>query len=731
MSGPRGPVAANSLLTNLNAWAQQASNPNAAGLTGAVGSVLFRNGSFPTQPVEMYYKSTTQNKGWAKQNLVNLKVFNVQAYGAKGDGVTNDTAAIQAAINAAKANGGGEVYFPATSEFYSIVWFSPEQIGVLLISAATNITIRGDGFASKIKQTGSAGGGTTYMFEVTDQSTGIGFYDIYIDNANITDPSGTEQNHGIQLLAASTDGGDTTNIDIVRVYSGELNGDTIRVLGSTGVGPGQFVRNGRIHRCVLNTQTSRVGVSVQRCNSDFEVSDCWLQGNQGVHFEPTGGTLIDGWLITYNATEPQPGNTSTFDISYASHTLVGYNVLPNCNVTNFQLDHYNFIGNVIVYTAAVQGTVVEFEQSGSYHTVRANVIEYLFAPSTSASAVAYTIDNGGQPLYNLISDNIILAEAGDSACIAIDDTAGFTVAGNLLGLLSSGSFHEGAFGATGATVEISDINVVGNMALLTGSAAAQAPYFFSSEAGAGALCGPNLTAQYNYASGSMEYGVTFLPDNGPAPFPICGIGNMCVGTVSEQMFDQSTNSESITCEGNAAGFASQFTTIQLAAGPQSVSTCSPGSVCVNAAGAAYTAFSYKETGSDTSTGWLGVGECSISLGAASVGAATTALFFVPGGQDLATAQATEVQFAAPRPATIRNFRGQFTAGTGGGTNTYTLRKNGANTTITFGIANTATTGSDTTHTATVVAGDLISAEVTKASGPTAAQTQAQLTFGYA
>lgn len=52
--------------------------------------------------------------------IENELVFNVKNYGAKGDGVTNDASAFQAAITACNVTGGGIVFIPPSSQVYII-----------------------------------------------------------------------------------------------------------------------------------------------------------------------------------------------------------------------------------------------------------------------------------------------------------------------------------------------------------------------------------------------------------------------------------------------------------------------------------------------------------------------------------------------------------------------------------------------------------------------------------
>lgn len=122
-------------------------------------------------PVQQVVTAGNFNTIWS--HLENLWI-NVKDFGAKGDGVTDDTAAIQAAITAAKNAGGGVVWLPA---------------GVYLISAmlqlgngSNGVRVRGSGMlATTIKWAGAASG---QMAQILGVCSGNSFGDLTFDGAS-------------------------------------------------------------------------------------------------------------------------------------------------------------------------------------------------------------------------------------------------------------------------------------------------------------------------------------------------------------------------------------------------------------------------------------------------------------------------------------------------------------------------------------------------------------------
>lgn len=133
-----------------------------------IGSNVVYATGVSSAPVRSVPSSASSGPNW----------FNVKDYGADGNGTTDDTASIQAAINAANGVGGGVVYLPAGT--YKLT---------AAVTLHNRITLRGDGdFVTNIVQSNTTANGFV----------GSGLIYVIIEHLRLTGP-GSGTGSGLQF----------------------------------------------------------------------------------------------------------------------------------------------------------------------------------------------------------------------------------------------------------------------------------------------------------------------------------------------------------------------------------------------------------------------------------------------------------------------------------------------------------------------------------------------------
>lgn len=725
------------MLLGVATIASETSDPNSgAGTSADPGSLWLRNGDGISAPTQTFLNLAGTPTGWSLQNLINLKVFNVRSFGATGNGVTDDGPAINSAIASATASGiGGIIYFPPG--VYRVTR-PVSGVGSFLLSNVHDLVFLGDGFNSQIAMIGSSSFSDWYMFRVVSGSSRLTFANLSFV-ADITDKDPAEQNHFINIAGTFGDpNGPPNNIDVIGCYFRFTFGDGVRTLGEIGA----RVSNIDVLYNDFDMTASRSCIEAQRFTDAVNFSHNFCSGSQDqqIDFEPTSGEGPTNWTIvgnhldhttavtaaaaiTLSGAGNSPASSSNRRATLAFNTITGGGVIGGVK----GLSSSDLVGNIITVNQvalSAASAVIDFGQRVQDCSFVGNVC--INETDINHRIGIRLLSNPGLGAFadhcNL-SDNIVTAIGEDCQGMALADTTEMVVDGNIIqvtttvpALVSSGVT------ATAIEEEVDHFTSTGNMIIgVTNRLKFAFHYNCSTEDVR------NVVASYNYVRNSFSIvfmslttGDLFLDwrnvnaNNGVAisGFPIQGPSTL----------------EGVTLEGSA-GPGPQFTLVQNAPGPETLVTAPVGSVGLNSSGGQGTVLWMKESGIGVTggkTGWVQQGATELCMGAQDVGLGTAALFLAP-GTGLLTAGATEIQFVVTRPGLIRNVRYSGIAGVGVSTVTYTLRKNGVNTTALVAVANTAATGSGT-GSFTVVAGDRISVSVAKSAIVATAQTQVAITF---
>lgn len=211
----------------------------------------FTNPSWKTEEIasEDEYRDAT------KMNI------SVKEHGAKGDGVTDDTSAIQAAIDAAEAAGGGIVYIPVGTYLYTTTLTVPTRTGIVgagVEVSVLNYTATDGTNAIEMKGTGD------------DLSTGTVVANCWMED--ITVQGNASSNHGIVLDIAR-------KCSFTRVMSKSHGGDNWHI-GSAPVTP--------------NFLTTIEETSLLNCHSFAGVNGIYVAGGDVIISQKTSVTGFSG-----------------------------------------------------------------------------------------------------------------------------------------------------------------------------------------------------------------------------------------------------------------------------------------------------------------------------------------------------------------------------------------------------------------------------------------------------
>lgn len=407
-----------------------------------------------------------------------LPFYNVKDYGAKGDGTTDDAAAIQAAINAAGQAGGGQVWFP---------------LGVYLISTTLNLNNNAVQLV-----------GVSPSFPFTPQTS--------LDNrpGSIIAPT-TTFTAGDYLVVCNSSGLAANQVGGCGVRDLTFLCNSGGVLGAAHLSGGlrayapEFFT---VERVVVVNPHNAYGIRCEAVGSSGDsarVLHCFVEGSgDGVADSSQGGifnSVYEGSVIGCEAIQVAAAGTLHTDGGIVASNSVK---VIGCVVDTSALDAYVLTGASALVGCSVFSNA---GNNGAYLMNDGNSVIGCYFPdcgnanSGGYSGAAILVDNG----KNAVAGNVIVAGSYTSYGIYDNGTPSEFAANVISGTFTSAptfavapQANIGSNAGTGASVSVSGSDHTGTVTCNTGTAPA-----------AGNMVGVAFAAARTYAPR-----VYITPENG-------------------------------------------------------------------------------------------------------------------------------------------------------------------------------------------------------------------------